>query len=111
MPRSTSMQQRMLPRRFPTPQHPIQSAPPARRNARRRRRRHPRNQLPMMTMRSSASRRRRTDMKQLLAIIFIVMWTATAVAQQKPDVSALEASGNKHYELAEYDAAIADFKE
>ncbi len=29
----------------------------------------------------------------------------------KPEVAALEASGNKHFELAEYDAAITDFKE
>ncbi|MGE0400247.1 MAG: tetratricopeptide repeat protein [Kofleriaceae bacterium] len=36
---------------------------------------------------------------------------APAPSPSKPDVSALETSGNKHFELAEYDAAIADFKE
>jgi hypothetical protein len=50
-------------------------------------------------------------MKRLLAITLIVLWSGTAAAQQKPDVAALEASGNKHFELAEYDAAINDFKE
>lgn len=50
-------------------------------------------------------------MKRVLAITFVMLCSATASAQQKPDVSALEASGNKHFELAEYDAAISDFKE
>ncbi|HEY5951731.1 MAG TPA: hypothetical protein VIV40_39825 [Kofleriaceae bacterium] len=50
-------------------------------------------------------------MKRLLAITVVVLWSGTVSAQQKPDVAALEASGNKHFELAEYDAAITDFKE
>ena len=50
-------------------------------------------------------------MKRFVAITFVMLWTAVASAQQKPDVSALETSGNKHFELAEYDAAITDFKE
>lgn len=50
-------------------------------------------------------------MKHLAAITFLVLWSSVAAAQSKPDVSALEASGNKHFELAEYDAAITDFKE
>ena len=50
-------------------------------------------------------------MTRVLAIAFVLLCSATASAQQKPDVSALEASGNKHFELAEYDAAITDFKE
>src|SRR5689334_20736672 len=50
-------------------------------------------------------------MTRLLAIATLVFASATAAAQPKPDASALEASGNKHFELAEYDAAIADFKE
>ncbi|HEX5063527.1 MAG TPA: hypothetical protein VFV99_29320 [Kofleriaceae bacterium] len=50
-------------------------------------------------------------MKRFVAITFVMLWTAVASAQQKPDVSALETSGNKHFELAEYDAAISDFKE
>lgn len=49
-------------------------------------------------------------MTRLLALLVLVLATPTAFAQ-KPDVSALEASAKKHYELAEYDAAIADFKE
>jgi hypothetical protein len=45
--------------------------------------------------------------------IFICVFAAAAYAQPAGggNVSALEASGNKHFELAEYDAAIADFKE
>jgi hypothetical protein len=50
-------------------------------------------------------------MTRVLAITFVLLFSATVSAQQKPDVSALEASGNKHFELAEYDAAITDFKE
>lgn len=50
-------------------------------------------------------------MTRLSAIVLIVFSAATAAAQPKPDAAALEASGNKHFELAEYDAAIADFKE
>jgi tetratricopeptide (TPR) repeat protein len=50
-------------------------------------------------------------MKRLLAITILALATTTAAAQPKPDVAALEASGNKHFELAEYDAAITDFKE
>lgn len=49
-------------------------------------------------------------MKHLLVICVLA-----AAAYGQPagggNVSALEASGNKHFELAEYDAAIADFKE
>lgn len=50
-------------------------------------------------------------MKRLLLAFAVLTSAAPAFAQQKPDTSALEASGNKHYSLAEYDAAIADFKE
>src|SRR5215213_8641864 len=50
-------------------------------------------------------------MKRLLAITVFTLWSGAAFAQQKPDVAALESSGNKHFELAEYDAAITDFKE
>jgi hypothetical protein len=64
-------------------------------------------------------------MKRALAITAILLTAGTAFAQKapkpkpapapapppKPDMSALETSGNKHFELAEYDAAIADFKE
>ncbi len=50
-------------------------------------------------------------MKRSLAITLVLLWTATASADQKTDVAALETSGNKHFELAEYDAAITDFKE
>ena len=56
-------------------------------------------------------------MTRVLASLFVIAATTSAWAQSpaspqpKPDVSALEASGNKHYELAEYDAAIVDFKE
>ena len=49
-------------------------------------------------------------MIRLLALLALVLATPSAFAQ-KPDVAALEASAKKHYELAEYDAAIADFKE
>ncbi len=49
-------------------------------------------------------------MSRLFAILVLVLATTPAFAQ-KPDVAALEASAKKHYELAEYDAAIADFKE
>jgi hypothetical protein len=45
-------------------------------------------------------------------LIFICVFSAAAYAQPAGgNVSALEASGNKHFELAEYDAAITDFKE
>jgi len=44
------------------------------------------------------------------ALIVLLLMTSAALAQA-PDASALEASGNKHFELAEYDAAIKDFKE
>lgn len=67
-------------------------------------------------------------MKRALAITLSLLSAQTALAQKakpkpapapapapsppaKPDVSALESSGNKHFELAEYDAAISDFKE
>ena len=50
-------------------------------------------------------------MKRLLLALLVLASATPALAQQKPDTSALEASGNKHYSLAEYDAAIADFKE
>src|SRR3954471_8074302 len=43
-------------------------------------------------------------------LLTLVLLAGTARAQNA-DPSALEASGNKHFELAEYDAAIADFKE
>src|SRR4051812_17484498 len=45
---------------------------------------------------------------------FILLCVFSAAAYAQPaggNVTALEASGNKHFELAEYDAAIADFKE
>ena len=42
-------------------------------------------------------------------LLALVLATGTALADADP--AALEASGNKHYELAEYAAAIADFKE
>jgi tetratricopeptide (TPR) repeat protein len=42
-----------------------------------------------------------------LTLLALVLVAGTAHA----DPAALEASGNKHYELAEYAAAIADFKE
>jgi hypothetical protein len=47
--------------------------------------------------------------KTLLGFAFVLATTGTAVAEG--DAAALEASGNKHFQLAEYDAAIADFKE
>lgn len=50
-------------------------------------------------------------MTRVLSLTLLALLTATAAAQPKPDASALEASGNKHFELAEYDAAINDFKE
>ncbi len=50
-------------------------------------------------------------MTRLLAIATLVFATATAAADVVPNAAALEVSGNKHFELAEYDAAIADFKE
>src|ERR1043165_6938810 len=57
----------------------------------------------------------KTMKRHLLSMVLVVAsGAATAHAQPapaKPDVSALEASGGKHYSLAEYDAAIADFKE
>jgi len=48
--------------------------------------------------------------RTLLAALVLALSSAPAVAQA-PDATALEASGNKHFELAEYDAAIVDFKE
>ncbi|HEY5944755.1 MAG TPA: hypothetical protein VIV40_04660 [Kofleriaceae bacterium] len=50
-------------------------------------------------------------MTRYLIAVLVVLATSRVNAQPKPDVSGLETSGNKHYELAEYDAAIADFKE
>lgn len=51
-------------------------------------------------------------MRTALAALAVTLACARAAsAQAKPDVAALEASGNKHFELAEYDAAITDFKE
>lgn len=47
--------------------------------------------------------------KTLLGLAFVLAATGTAAADG--DAAALEASGNKHFQLAEYDAAIADFKE
>jgi tetratricopeptide (TPR) repeat protein len=46
-------------------------------------------------------------------LLLICVFAAAAYGQPAGggNVSALEASGNKHFELAEYDAAIADFKE
>lgn len=45
-------------------------------------------------------------------LLLICMFSAAAYAQPAGgNASALEASGNKHFELAEYDAAINDFKE
>jgi tetratricopeptide (TPR) repeat protein len=49
-------------------------------------------------------------MNRLFALLVVVL-AATPALAQKPDVAALETSAKKHYELAEYDAAIADFKE
>ncbi|MGE5184263.1 MAG: tetratricopeptide repeat protein [Acidobacteriota bacterium] len=49
-------------------------------------------------------------MTRLLALLVLALAASPALAQ-KPDVAALETSAKKHYELAEYDAAIADFKE
>jgi tetratricopeptide (TPR) repeat protein len=46
-----------------------------------------------------------------IAALFAIAATATSVAAQPADAGALEASGQRHYELAEYAAAIADFKE
>ncbi len=45
-----------------------------------------------------------------LAALALVLAASTAAAQTA-DPAALEASGSKHFELAEYPAAIADFKE
>jgi tetratricopeptide (TPR) repeat protein len=42
-------------------------------------------------------------------LLALVLATGTALADADP--AALETSGNKHYELAEYAAAIMDFKE
>jgi len=47
--------------------------------------------------------------KTLLGLAFVLAAAGTAAAEG--DAAALEASGNKHFQLAEYDAAIADFKE
>lgn len=47
--------------------------------------------------------------KTLLGLAFVLAATAPAAADG--DAAALEASGNKHFQLAEYDAAITDFKE
>ncbi len=44
----------------------------------------------------------------LLPIVLLCALMSSAAAQ---DATALEASGNKHFQLAEYDAAITDFKE
>lgn len=49
-------------------------------------------------------------MNRVLALT-ILLAAPTATAQPDPDPAALEASGSKHFELAEYPAAIADFKE
>ena len=48
------------------------------------------------------------NMKRLLLPFVLCALTSSAIAE---DATALEASGNKHFQLAEYDAAIADFKE
>src|SRR5262245_37179739 len=58
-------------------------------------------------------------MTRPFAMCCLIAATTSALAQPAPapapppigDPSALEASGNKHFELAEYDAAIKDFKE
>ncbi|MBA3460678.1 MAG: hypothetical protein H0T46_11985 [Deltaproteobacteria bacterium] len=44
----------------------------------------------------------------LLPIVMLCVLTSSAFADQATD---LEASGNKHFQLAEYDRAITDFKE
>lgn len=45
-----------------------------------------------------------------LSLAFVLASSSRAGAQGA-DATALEASGNKHFQLAEYDAAITDFKE
>ena len=44
-------------------------------------------------------------------ILILFLFSSSALAQPAQDPAALEASGNKHFQLAEYDAAIKDFKE
>lgn len=43
--------------------------------------------------------------------LILLLLSSSALAQPAQDPAALEASGNKHFQLAEYDAAITDFKE
>jgi tetratricopeptide (TPR) repeat protein len=50
-------------------------------------------------------------MNRILLAVALLAVSSSRVGAQAPDATALEASGNKHFELAEYDAAIADFKE
>ena len=44
-------------------------------------------------------------------VTLALLLSAASAAADNPDPTALEASGSKHCELAEYPAAIADFKE
>lgn len=50
-------------------------------------------------------------LRAITAAAMLVALAARAHAQPTADTSALEVSGQRHYELAEYAAAIADFKE
>ena len=50
-------------------------------------------------------------MNRILLAVALLALSSSRVGAQASDATALEASGNKHFELAEYDAAIADFKE
>jgi tetratricopeptide (TPR) repeat protein len=49
-----------------------------------------------------------TMKRLLLPIVLLCVLTSSAAAE---DATAFEASGTKHFQLAEYDAAIKDFKE
>lgn len=46
-----------------------------------------------------------------IMVLTIVLGVASRAEADQADPAALEASGSKHFELAEYAAAIADFKE
>jgi len=48
---------------------------------------------------------------RLLFALALLVLASPRVGAQPATASSLEASGNKHFELAEYDAAITDFKE
>jgi tetratricopeptide (TPR) repeat protein len=53
-----------------------------------------------------------TDLRRCaLVALFVVAAAGTRAIAQPADTATLEASGQRHYELAEYAAAIADFKE